>query len=215
MRIWKLIGVASVAAAALALSAASAFAESPPPSAKPSHPPKQPGQAKQPEVSGTIASLAAGQIVLTVKNGSSVTVLTTAATKYEREHQAAASAADLKTGIKVEAKGTANANGTFAAATIEIEDENGAGKPEGAKPKQPKAEGIVSAVSGSRISLSRKDGSTSVVVVSAPTTFAGEHGAAASLADVKVGSRIDASGTTNADGSLTATQVKVKAPKTQ
>jgi hypothetical protein len=75
----------------------------------------------------------------------------------------------------------------------------------------PHAGGNVTAISGSTITVERRDGSTATIKVTSGTTYsvAGED---ASLADVEVGMRLMALGTTNSDGSLTATEVRAADP---
>ena len=72
----------------------------------------------------------------------------------------------------------------------------------------PHAGGEVTAISGSTITLTQRDGSTATVTVNASTTFEVNGTAGATLADVEVGMVLVAEGTENSDGSLTATEVR-------
>jgi len=66
--------------------------------------------------------------------------------------------------------------------------------------------GEVTAVNGSTITVTRRDGTTGTIDVSANTTYT-VNGNGASLADVKVGMILMAEGTLDDDGSLSATNV--------
>ncbi|HSW41961.1 MAG TPA: hypothetical protein VLM76_05595 [Patescibacteria group bacterium] len=72
----------------------------------------------------------------------------------------------------------------------------------------PTVTGTVASVSGSTVTVSTRDGSTVVVKVSPSTTYRVRGVDAPTLADVKVGDVVVATGTRNADGSLSATVVR-------
>lgn len=71
----------------------------------------------------------------------------------------------------------------------------------------PHAGGQVTAVNGATITVDQKDGTSVTISVTADTTYQ-VNGAAASLADIKVGMFLVAEGTENAASSLTATDVR-------
>lgn len=71
----------------------------------------------------------------------------------------------------------------------------------------PHVGGKVTAVEGSTITLEQRDGTTATVTVNADTEYQG-NGDNADLGDVEVGMFLVAEGTENADGSLTATDVR-------
>jgi hypothetical protein len=73
---------------------------------------------------------------------------------------------------------------------------------------QPAVFGTVASKTATTIVVTTTAGKTVTVNVSADTTYSVRGVAAASLADVAVGSRIAAQGTLNADGSLNATIVQ-------
>jgi hypothetical protein len=75
----------------------------------------------------------------------------------------------------------------------------------------PRVGGEVTAVSGSTITVEGRDGTSATIKVTADTDYQVD-GDDAALADVKVGMFLVAEGTENADGSLTATDVRAADP---
>jgi Domain of unknown function (DUF5666) len=75
----------------------------------------------------------------------------------------------------------------------------------------PHAGGEVTAIDGSTITVESRDGTTSTITVNGDTTYE-VNGNEAGLADVEVGMVLIAEGTEDADGSLTATEVKAADP---
>ena len=75
----------------------------------------------------------------------------------------------------------------------------------------PHVGGEVTAIDGSTITVEGRDGTTSTITVNGDTTYQ-VNGDDATLADVEVGMVLIAEGTENADGSLTATEVKAADP---
>jgi len=75
----------------------------------------------------------------------------------------------------------------------------------------PHVGGEVTAIDGSTITLEARDGTTSTITVNGDTTYQ-VNGDDATLADVEVGMVLIAEGTEDADGSLTATEVKAADP---
>jgi hypothetical protein len=71
----------------------------------------------------------------------------------------------------------------------------------------PHVGGEVTAVSGSTITVEQRDGTTATITVNGDTEYQ-VNGDNAALADVEVGMFLVAAGTENADGSLTATDVR-------
>ncbi|MCI0346354.1 MAG: DUF5666 domain-containing protein, partial [Chloroflexi bacterium] len=75
----------------------------------------------------------------------------------------------------------------------------------------PHVGGEVTAVDGSTITVERRDGTTATITVNGDTEFQVD-GDDATLADVEVGMFLVAEGTENADGSLTASEVRAADP---
>jgi hypothetical protein len=71
----------------------------------------------------------------------------------------------------------------------------------------------VTAKDASSITVTRRDGTKSVIHVSASTTFKVKGVATATLADIAVGGRVEAAGTLRADGSLDAVAVRAGPPR--
>jgi hypothetical protein len=75
----------------------------------------------------------------------------------------------------------------------------------------PHVGGEVTAVDGSQITVEQRDGTTATITVNGDTGYQVD-GDDATLADVEVGMVLVAEGTENADGSLTATEVRAADP---
>lgn len=145
------------------------------------------------EAEGQVTEVSGMSIMLETKSGSSVTALTSATTTFTRGKQES-SLLDVHVGDNIEAKGSRNADSTFSAASVKI--------------KLPKIEGSVTSVTGPDLSVDTKDG-VRLVHSNASTTVTNEK-QPSSLADVTAGVRVEAKGSLNADGSLTATSIEIK-----
>lgn len=145
------------------------------------------------EVESLVTGVTGTNISVQTKAGTSVVVVTDASTVFTKEKQPA-SYSDINVGDKVEAKGTNNPDGTFAATSVQI--------------KLPKIEGQVTGVTGNDITVQTKDG-TKTVRTSGSTTFT-QKKQPASLGEVTVGARVKAKGVLNPDSSLSASTVDIK-----
>ena len=134
-----LVAASSASLAVLAFAATVSLAETPPPSASPAPSPAplsgavKPGEVEHPEIRGTVTSVSSGRIVIARKAGTSTTVLTTATTAYTADPAGTTSttltSAAVQVGSPIEAEGSANADGTFTATTIELHPAGTGGKP--------------------------------------------------------------------------------------
>lgn len=113
---------------------------------------------------------------------------------------AAATLADITVGTQIRFAETRNADGTYTITKIGIE--------------MPRVAGTVTAAGGSTITLKGMDGSTVAVTVTSSTTYRVAGKQSATLADIKVGDVVMATGTKAADGSITATSVHAFTPGT-
>jgi hypothetical protein len=105
----------------------------------------------------------------------------------------ASTAADLKVGDAIQLREQQNSDGTWTVTAINV--------------VQPRVTGTVQSLDDTSITLSHLDGSTTVVHVSSTTTFQVIGVTNPTLADIKVGNVVEATGTLNNDGSLDATSV--------
>ena len=142
---------------------------------------------------------AVGESTITVKGkGSETRVITvTDATVYQLG-KAPGSKADVKVGVKVAAQGTESGD-TFTAITVRV--------------SLPDVTGEVSAKTADSITIKHRDGTTTVVHVSAKTTYQKKDKDPATLADIAVGDRVAAEGLLRADGSMDAVVVEARARK--
>ena len=136
--------------------------------------------------------MTADSITITTRDGSSRTITTTNATTY-RLGEAAATRADVAVGSTIVASGTAGPGTSFTATSVTL--------------KAPRVGGTVTAVSGSTITVQRRDGTSVTINVGADTTFQVAGVTGAGLDDVAIGMRLVAVGRLNADGSLDASAV--------
>jgi Domain of unknown function (DUF5666) len=147
----------------------------------------------QPSVAGTVASVSGSTVTVTGRDGGTSKVLLTSSTTYELAGKAATKDA-VVAGAQIVATGTLAADGTLTATSVEVAPATAAG--------------TVKEKSASSITLTTRDGSTVVVKVDSGTTYQVGGVTSPTLADVAVGAVVMASGTKNADGSLTATVVR-------
>ena len=150
-----------------------------------------------PQASGTVKSVDANSATLTLPDGTTKTIGLTSSTTYTLNGNAA-TAADLKVGTRVHATGTVDANGNFTATKVAI--------------APAEVHGTVTAKSGNTITLKDQAGASVTVNVDGSTTYASRGSNAAGLADIAVGDVLEAEGTLNADGSLTARRVQYGTP---
>lgn len=142
----------------------------------------------------TITSIDGTNISLETEDGWTRTIQITAATKIFKGG-VAATAGDLKVGDEVRIRQRRNADGSFTIVAIGV--------------RAPKAGGEVTAISGDTITVKGRGDATMTITVTASTTYKlGPN--AASKSDVKVGRRIGAEGSLSANGSFTATVVRIR-----
>ena len=101
----------------------------------------------------------------------------------------------LKVGDSIAFSQTRQADGTFKITAIQV--------------VLPQVQGTVKSVSGSSVTLTQRDGTDKVIVVSGSTTYK-LAGAASTSAALTVGAIVDAEGTTAADGTFAATLVNIR-----
>jgi hypothetical protein len=144
----------------------------------------------------TITAISGSKISLATGDGWTRTITVDSGTTYAKGSDTIA-LKDLAVGDEIRFQQTREDNGTFTIDAIAV--------------IPPHAGGTVTAISGSTITVERRDGSTATIKVTSGTTYS-IAGTAGSLADVKVGMRLMAEGTKNSDGSLTATEVRAADP---
>ncbi len=149
-----------------------------------------------PSFAGAVQSNANNVITLTDRAGKTHTIDTTNSTVVTKGPQTTAKLSDIIKGTLIMATGTLNADGSLAATRIDI--------------RVPHAGGKITKISGDVITVTGRDNTTHKIDVTATTTYVdGPTGKATTLSALKTGEFIDAEGTLNSDGSLTATTVRV------
>ena len=149
------------------------------------------------ELTGVIASISTGGISVTTSGGT-VTVKISSTTSIRRGGTTL-TASDLKSGNRVEVKGTLNADGSITATSINVEDTPGNDDHHEAV----EFSGTVTAVSSTSLTA----GSTTTALTSSTVVKKGDH--TASIADIKVGQHVEVKADRDSAGHLTATQVKI------
>ncbi|MFH0751562.1 MAG: DUF5666 domain-containing protein [Chloroflexota bacterium] len=144
----------------------------------------------------SITAIDGTRLALTTENGWTRTIDAAGATVTKDGATVALSA--LKVGDRVVFRETRNDDGTFTITAIGV--------------IQPAVAGTVASVSGSTVTVTGRDGSTTKVVLTASTTYQ-LAGQAATKDAVVTGAQVVARGTMATDGTLTATSVDV-APAT-
>jgi hypothetical protein len=145
-----------------------------------------------PTAAGTVSSVADGSVTITQVGGSTRTLTLTGSTTYT-QGGATVSKAALVVGVRISAQGTVDSSGSFTATAITITPSS--------------VLGTVASKTATSIAVTTTAGKTVTVNVSSTTKYNVRGVASPTLADVAVGYRVQAQGTLNADGSLTATAV--------
>ena len=140
----------------------------------------------------TITAISGSNISLTTADGWTRTITVDSGTTYTRAG-ATIALGDLKVGDEIGFRQTRETNGSFTIDSVAV--------------ILPHLGGEVTAIDGSTITVKQRDGTSATIKVTATTTY-NVAGAAAKLADVKVGMFLVAEGTKNTDGSLTAAAVR-------
>jgi hypothetical protein len=141
----------------------------------------------------TIASINGTKIGLKTADGWTRTIDVAGGTKIFLGKEAG-QVSDLSVGQEIRLRQKRNADGSFSVVSLTV--------------PAARAGGTVTAVSGNTITIKRRDGSTATLTVNGSTVFK-QGGAAASKADVKVGSIITAEGKPGSSDAFTATTVKI------
>jgi hypothetical protein len=139
----------------------------------------------------TITAISGSSISLATEDGWTRTITVDAGTTYAKSGDTIA-LGDLKVGDQVGFRQTKESDGSFTIDAIVV--------------VLPHLGGEVTAIDGSTITVTQRDGTTATIKVDTDTTYT-VNGNGASLADVKVGQFLVAEGELNSDGSLAATNV--------
>jgi preprotein translocase subunit YajC len=171
-----------------------------------------------PAAMGTVASVGASTFTLTTRDNTTVTVEVGSSTTYLDHDVTSPSLADIKVGTRVAVFGTDTAN-TVTATRVAIGGPDsgpgggrgGFGGHDGFGGTPPAAMGTVASVGASTFTLTTRDNTTVTVDVSSSTTYLEPGVSSASLADIKVGTRVAVFGT-DTSNTVTATKVGIGTP---
>lgn len=140
----------------------------------------------------TITAISGSNLSLETADGWTRTITVDAGTNYTESGDTIA-LGDLAVGDQIAFRQTLEDDGTWTIDAIAV--------------IPPHVGGEVTAVSSSTITVEQRDGTAATITVNADTEYR-VNGDAAALADVEVGMFLVAQGTENANGSLTATEVR-------
>jgi hypothetical protein len=144
----------------------------------------------------SVTAISGNDISLETEDGWTRTITVDDETEYSKSGDEI-TLADLAVGDRIGFRQTLEDDGTWTIDAIAV--------------IQPHVGGEVTAVDGSTVTVEGRDGTTSTITVTGDTTYQ-VNGDDATLADVEVGMVLIAEGTEDADGSLTATEVKAADP---
>ena len=144
-------------------------------------------------VSGTVTAVGSNSVTISQQRGSTRTLTLTGSTTYTMGGATVAQSA-LVVGARITARGSADSSGNFTATAVAIQPALVAG--------------TVASKTSSTIVVTTTAGKTVTVNVSSSTKYSVRGVSSATLDSVAVGYTIQAQGTLNADGSLTATAVQ-------
>jgi hypothetical protein len=140
----------------------------------------------------TITSISGNNLSLETADGWTRTITVDSGTTYSKSG-ATIALGDLAVGDQIGFRQTHETNGTWTIDSVVV--------------IPPHAGGLVTAVTGSTITVTQRDGTIATITVTGSTTYK-VNGNAATLADIKVGMFVVGEGTKNADGAITATTVQ-------
>jgi hypothetical protein len=185
----------------------------------PSQPPSQPKQMQGKRLSGTIASVSGGSLVVTTRDGRSVTVHVSPTTRVIASKQAAL--ADIQPGDMVRVRAAKATDGTFTARSVVVApptvSKSGAGNRGGVWQN-----GSDRVIIGGSVSAAPTNGTLTIAVpggqpvsVAVPSAARVSRLTSMPSGSLASGTRIFVQGTPNTDGSVTATTIFVGRGKAQ
>jgi Cu/Ag efflux protein CusF len=182
-------------------------------------PPSQTAQHRGNRVVGTIQSVSGDSLVVTTRDGKTLTVHSAANTKVFTE--SAAHLSDIKAGDMVRVLAAKEQDGSLAAVTVQdvpaglaLGGRGGAaGSPRagangnGANSNRVFVAGSVVSLNGTSMSVASRDGTSTTVVIPASARISQMR--AVPWTSLAAGARVSALGTLNSDGSLSAATIMV------
>jgi hypothetical protein len=155
-----------------------------------------------PSLGGTVTAVSGGDITVQDPKSASAThvIHTTGATTFTRAG-ATATISAVTVGERIHAMGTLRSDGSLDAEAVQVQ--------------LPHADGKITQINGSTITVQDRDGTLTIHVSGTTKYFTVTKGAsgpvqsAAALGDLKAGAFISAEGTKNSDGSLNAETVRI------
>lgn len=144
----------------------------------------------------TVSGVSGQTITAKRPDGTSVTITVSSSTTYTRAGKTISLSA-ISAGETIQVMGQRKSDGSITATHVDI--------------VLPHADGQVTSISGSTITIKDHQGGSQVIHTSASTTVQ-RAGKSASLSDIAAGAQISAVGTKNSDGSLNAEAISIILP---
>jgi Domain of unknown function (DUF5666) len=144
----------------------------------------------------TVSGVTGQTITAKRPDGTSVTITVSSSTTYTRAGKTVSLSA-ISAGETIQVMGQRKSDGSITATRVDI--------------VLPQADGQVTSISGSTITIKDHQGASQVIHTSASTTVR-RAGKSASLSDIAKGAQISAVGTKNSDGSLNAEAISIILP---
>lgn len=144
----------------------------------------------------TVSSVSGQTITTKDASGATVTLKVSSSTQYTRLDKTVSLSA-ITAGEMIHADGTRNSDGSITASRVDIE--------------VPTYGGQVTAISGTSITITDRQGTSHIIHTSTSTTVE-RADATSTVSAIATGDHIMASGVKNSDGSLNAEQIRVQLP---
>ena len=151
----------------------------------------------QPQVAGTVTAVGSDTITITLRDGTSQTLKTSASTTYHLE-DGTGTRADVSVGATIVATGEKASDGSLDASSVWV--------------RLPHVVGTVTSTTSSSVTIKRPDGTTLTIHVDANTTIRVAGVDSAKLSDLKTGMIVVAEGTQRSDGSIDARAIGAGQP---
>ena len=156
------------------------------------------------EIEGSVTEAATDHLRVHTKSGDDVTVAINTDTIIRSDDHRAGTT-DIQAGDRVNVDARVNADGTFTALRIEIEDNHGNGNDDHVA----ELTGAISSISSGSIVVTTGGGNV-VTVKIASTTIIRHGNTTLTAADLKAGNHVEVKGSSNTDGSISATEINVE-----
>jgi hypothetical protein len=153
------------------------------------------------EIEGVITAISGSSITLRTEHGDEVVVTIGANTRIHRD-ETILQVSDLHVGDKIEVKALRNADRSLTAVEIELDNDRD-------HEERVEVEGVVTAVTSTSVTVRRENGTTVTIAVTGDTVIK-KRDQQATMADIKIGQKLEIKAKRQSDGSLVAVSIKIE-----